>query len=166
MKKNLLFIVFLIVTMSMQAQLKTTAVCPAFSVDILHGRVNTDVLPTTNIPYIKERFPCFTSAIAESDSANKKCGGGVFFKDKDIYFYIQRHYIEIGPHFKGSLSLPLMGAARSSLYKWLGHPAIKDVNWEAFQTSYGILILYYDKASKINKIQFSTESASTIKLCE
>ncbi len=52
------------------------------------------------------------------------------------------------------------------LFKWLGHAKIKDVNWDAFETAYGILILYYDKAGKVNKIQFSNQSAETIKLCQ
>jgi hypothetical protein len=164
MKKYRLLIISFVFTLNLCAQLKTTAVCPPFSVDILKGRINNEVLPTSTINYIKERFPCATSTVTESDSA--KCGGGIFYKDKDIYFYTGRNYIEIGPNFKGSLSLPLMGAARNSLYKWLGHPAIKDVNWESFQTAYGMLILYYNKASKVNKIQFSTESAESIKLCE
>ncbi|MDP4262908.1 MAG: hypothetical protein Q8941_10280 [Bacteroidota bacterium] len=162
-KANILFISCLVFNVC-QAQLKTTPVCPSVSVDILNGRINNEILPTSTFSFIKTKLPCFTSAVAESDSA--KCGGGVFYKDKDIYFYTARNYIEIGPNFKGSLSVPLMGAARNSLYKWLGHPAIKDVNWEAFQTAYGVLILYYNKLSKVNKIQFSSESTTTIKLCE
>ena len=39
-----------------------------------------------------------------------KCGGGVFYKAQDIYFYTGRDYVEIGPKFKGKLSWPLMGA--------------------------------------------------------
>ena len=81
-------------------------------------------------------------------------------------FYTTRNYVEIGPAFKGTLSIPLMGASRDGLFKWLGNPAIKDVNWDAFQTSYGILILNYNAAAKVNKIQFATESANNIKLCE
>ena len=101
-----------------------------------------------------------------AESSTAKCGGGVFYKDRDIYFYTGRDYIEIGPKFKGKLSIPLMGASRNSLFKWLGHPKIKDVSWDAFSTQYGILILYYTKANKVNKIQFSTQSTETIKLCE
>jgi hypothetical protein len=59
-----------------------------------------------------------------------------------------------------------MGASRTSLFKWLGNPKIKDVNWDAYTTQYGILILYYTKAGKVNKIQFSTKSTETINLCE
>jgi len=60
----------------------------------------------------------------------------------------------------------MMGASRSSLFNWLGFPKIKDVSWDAFQTKYGILILYYNKAGKVNKLQLSSKSTDTIKLCE
>lgn len=146
------------------AQLKTTPKCPSFDIDILHGIVNQVILPTSTVGQIKLNLPCFTSFEEEGTSA--KCGAGVFYKDKDVYFYTTRDYVEIGPAFKGKLSIPLMGAARNSLFKWLGMPQIKDVTWDAFQTAYGVLILYYNNASKVNKIQFSTQSASTIHLCE
>ncbi len=146
------------------AQLKTTPKCPAIEINILDGIVNGNILPTSTVGFIKNALPCFTSF--EEEGTTAKCGGGVFYKDKDVYFYTSRDYIEIGPEFKGKLSVPLMGALRSGLFKWLGSPQIKDVSWDAFQTSYGILILYYNKESKVNKIQFSTQSASSIKLCE
>ncbi|HLG39577.1 MAG TPA: hypothetical protein VI461_07905 [Chitinophagaceae bacterium] len=164
MKKILFLFLVAALSLTMQAQLKTTAVCPAFTVDILKGRVNTELMTTSSIGQIKAKFPCFTRAEDESDSA--KCGGGVFYKDKDIYFYTARDYIEIGPNFKGKLSVPLIGANRNALFKWLGNPRIKDVNWDAFQTAYGVLILYYNKAGKINKIQFSVQGTDNIKLCE
>jgi hypothetical protein len=163
MKKISLVTGLLVFCALSHAQLKTTAICPTFNVNILDGKVN-DVLPTYTVEQIKAKLPCFTGS--EVESATAKCGGGVFFKDKDIYFYTNRDYVEIGPNFKGKLSLPLMGANRNSLFKWLGHPKIKDVNWDAFATSYGILILYYSKASKVNKIQFSSQGAESIKLCE
>lgn len=164
MKKFILLVGWAIAGISVHAQLKTTTVCPAFTVDILNGKVN-GLLPTVPLSLIKEKLPCFTSTEAETTTA--KCGGGVFYKDRDIYFYSGRDYVEIGPKFKGKLSLPLMGANRKSLFKWLGHPKIKDVNWDAFTTAYGILILYYAKSTgKVNKIQFSTLGTETIKLCE
>lgn len=146
-----------------QAQLKTTSLCPTITVDLLDGKVN-ELLIKSNVSQIKSKLPCFTSA--EEESATAKCGGGVFYKDKDIYFYTSRDYIEIGPKFKGKLSIPLMGASRTGLFKWLGHPKIKDVNWDAFETSYGILIAYYNKANKIIKLQITNQSPDIIKLCE
>lgn len=142
------------------AQLKTTTQCPDFNIDILSGTVNKVILPNSTVGQIRFNIPCFE----EKDSST--CGAGVFYKDKDVYFHTDRDYIEIGPSFKGELSIPLLGASRNGLFKWLGSPQIKDVNWDAFQTAYGILILYYDKEAKVNKIQFSTQTANTIRLCE
>lgn len=144
-------------------QLKTSSPCAGFTVDILDGKVN-DILPTYTVDQIKGKLPCFTTAEQESSSA--KCGGGVFYKDRDIYFYTSRDYVEIGPKFKGRLSIPLMGANRGVLFKWLGHPKIKEPAWDAYTTSYGTLILYYTKANKVNKIQFSSLGTESIQLCE
>ena len=159
---TLLSAIFLFTAVS--AQLKTTPVCPAFNVDILDGIINGTIVPNSTVGQIKTKFPCFTSFEEEGTSA--KCGGNVFYKDKDIYFYTTRDYIEIGPAFKGKLSLPLMGAPRNGLFKMLGQPQIKDVNWDAFQTAYGVLILYYNKAARVNKLQFSSRKANSIELCE
>lgn len=162
MKKIIIFLFSLALCACVQGQLKTTVRCPEFNIDILGGTINKEILPSSTIGQVKHNLPCFSGT--EGDSS--KCGEGVFYKDKDVYFYTSRHYIEIGPHFKGTLSIPLMGAARNSLFKLLGDPQIKDVHWDAFQTSYGILILYYNSASKVDKIQFSSENTNTIRLCQ
>ncbi|MDQ2720231.1 MAG: hypothetical protein M3Z26_10810 [Bacteroidota bacterium] len=164
MKTIFIFISSLLLSVVASAQLKTTPKCPDFNIDILDGRVNKNIYPKSTVGQIKLNLPCFTSFEEEGTSA--KCGAGVFYKDKDLYFYTTRNYVEIGPNFKGTLSIPLMGAPRDGLFKWLGTPEIKDVSWDAFQTSYGILILYYNKESKVNKIQFSNQAANMIKLCE
>jgi hypothetical protein len=162
--KTLLFIfLFMTTVIITHAQLKTTPVCGTFVVDILDGKVN-GVLPDFTIGQIKEKLPCFTSE--EPENSSSKCGGGVFYKDKDIYFYTGRDYVEIREKFKGKLSIPLLGASRNTLFKWLGNPKIKDVNWDAFQTQYGTLVLHYNKAGKVNLIQFSKKSTDTLSLCE
>jgi len=154
----------LLYAVTLQAQLKTTPRCPDVSVDILDGTVNTILLPTSTVGQIRLNLPCYTSSQEESDTA--KCGGGVFYRDKDLYFFTARDYIEIGPHFRGKLSIPLLGTPRSGLFHWLGKPQVRDVNWDAFSTAYGILILYYNAAGKVDRIQMSTQSASTIRLCD
>lgn len=163
MKKLTLIISSILIGSCMQAQLKTTTTCPEFSVDVLTGRINTLPITSTN-GMIKSKFPCFSSV--EEEATTAKCGASVFYKEKDIYFYTDRDYVEIGPSFKGKLTIPLMGAARNGLFKYLGHPKIKDVNWDAYTTAYGILILYFSKAGKVNKIQLSTQNEASIKLCE
>jgi hypothetical protein len=164
MKTFILFFTTLLFSFSVSAQLKTTVKCPDFNIDILEGRINKSILPSSTIGQIKLNLPCFTSFQDEADTSN--CGGKVSYKDNDVYFYTARDYVEIGPAFKGKMSLPLIGASRNNLFQYLGAPQIKDTGWDAFQTAYGVLILYYDKADKVNKIQFSTEKASSIKLCE
>ncbi len=162
--KNL-FLVFasLFVFTAASAQLKTEEKCPEINVDILNGTINGMITPTSNTAQVKKNLICFSSF---GEDPKAKCGAFVFYKDKDIYFYTTRNYVEIGPNFKGKLSIPLMGASRNSLFKILGDPQIKQPKWDAFKTAYGILILYYNAENKINKIQFSTQSSSTIQLCE
>ena len=163
MKNLFCLLLFVVIVDNAAAQLKTTPVCPVLNVDILEGNVN-GIEPNFYATDIKKAFPCFTAE--EPETASSKCGGLISYKDKDIYFYTTRGYIEIREKFKGKLSVPLMGAARSSLFKLLGHPKIKDVNWDAFQTKYGILVLHYNKTGKINLIQFSKKTTDTINLCE
>ena len=163
--RTIIVSVFLITSSAIaSAQLKTTPKCNVLNIDLLDGIINKTLLPTSTVGQIKLNLPCFTSF--EEEGTTAKCGAGVFYKDKDIYFYTTRDYIEIGPAFKGKLSLPLMGASRNGLFKLLGSPQIKDVKWDAFQTAYGVLILYYNNASKVNKIQFSNKTVNTIQLCE
>lgn len=161
MKSICLALCCLTISLHSISQLKAKVVCPPFEVDILDGKVNS-YKASVGAGEIKARFPCFTSAT--NDSA--KCGEAVYYKDKDITFYTGRDYIEIGEKFKGKLSVPLIGAARGGLFKVLGHPKIKDDTWDAFQTSFGTLVLHYNKANKVRLIQFSTRGTETLTLCE
>ena len=163
MKKLIGLSVSLLFFFLADAQLKPKNDCGDFYVDILDGKVNK-VRPDFPIEQIKKELPCFTSAEEETPTA--KCGGGVYFKDRDLTIYTQRDYVEIGEKFKGKLSIPLLGAKKGSLFNYLGNPKIKDPKWEAFQTAYGILVLHYNAAGKVNKIQFSTKTAETLSLCE
>lgn len=164
MKKYLVFICIAVAMASLaQAQLKVKAVCPEFYVDVLDGKVN-GLKANAPIHDVRNLFPCFTQS--EDESATAKCGGGVFFKDKDVFFYTSRDYIEIGPKFKGKMSLPLIGTKRNSLFNKLGNPRLKDASWDAYQTNYGLLVLYYDAAGKVKKIQLSTQNIDTLSLCE
>jgi hypothetical protein len=162
MKTTISILAAILLVHTTSAQLKTTAVCPTFSVDLLEGTINGLNCRST-FGEVKTTFPCFTKAVEETSGF--ECGG-VFYKDRDINFFTERDYVEIGEKFKGKISQPFLGASRNSLFKWLGYPKIKDVNWDAFQTKYGILILYYNKAGKVNKLQMSSKSTDDIKLCE
>ena len=164
MKKIISIAVMLLPVLFAAAQLKTAKpVCKTFEIDVLEGSVNNDLNTKSTIAEVKTTFPCFTTAIDEN--GGKGCGG-VFYKDKAISFITERGYIEIESQFKGKLSLPLFGANRNALFKWLGYAKMKDTNWDAFQTKYGILILYYNKAGKVNKLQMSRYDTDSIRLCE
>ncbi|WP_336517220.1 hypothetical protein [Pollutibacter soli] len=161
--KKLLFVLMIFgFALPVSAQLTPKTTCPDFVVDILDGTVN-GLKTNVNLEEFKLKLPCFSSA--EDENTSSKCGGGVFYKDRDLYFYSGRDYIEIREKFKGKLSLPLMGAKRGSLFKYLGNPKLKDATWDAFQTQYGTLVLNYNTAGKVNKIQFSTKSSETLSLC-
>lgn len=163
MKNLLLFCLALFLISSASGQLKVKATCASLYVDLLDGKVN-GMKSDIAAPELKEKLPCFTSV--DEEGGNSKCGGGVYYKDKDIYFYTKRDYIEIGEKFQGKLSIPIMGVSRNSLFKWLGNPKLKDTNWEAFQMSYGTLVLHYNAANKVRLIQFSTRDMETLSLCE
>ena len=162
--KNLFLLLLLTgPVMGLRAQLVAKPVCGVFEIDILDGKVN-GLKPDARQSDIKSKLPCFTSS--EEDGSTAKCGGTVFYMDRGIYFYTDRDYIEIKEGFKGKLSIPLMGAARGSMFKWLGNVKLKDEKWDAFQLAYGLLVLHYNKAGKVNLIQFTTKSAETLNLCE
>jgi hypothetical protein len=166
MKKILLVILTMSLAAGVNAQLKAKAKCPDFYVDILNGTVN-GIKPNNTQTEIKEQFPCFTSA--EDESATAKCGGGIYFKDKDIYFYTKRSYVEVGPKFVGKTSFPLLGTRRGILFSRLGNPKIKDDLWDAYETQYGTLVLHYDvagTAGKVKSFQFSTLGTDQLNLCE
>jgi hypothetical protein len=143
------------------AQLRSKPSCGPFEVDILNGTVDK-IKPDFPIEQIREKYPCFTGI----DSAKAKCGSALFYSDKGIKFYVSRQYVEIGPDFKGKLSIPLLGAQKGSLFKYLGNPKIKDIDWEAYEMSYGTLVVHYNSQSRVNLVQFSTKTSEVLDLCE
>lgn len=159
--KKIFFFLLLSVAAKAEAQLKTTPVCPVITIDLLEGNVN-GIESDFSAAEIKKILPCFSS----EDPETSACGARLNYATKDLYFFTGKGYIEIREKFKDKLSLPVMGAARSSLFKWLGYPKIKDINWDAFTTKYGILVLHYNKTGRVNLIQFSKKSAESLTLCE
>ena len=93
MKRFILLFFSIALIFPAMAQLKSSSTCAEFVVDILDGTVNS-LRPNTNIEEIKKNMPCFTSTEEENNST--KCGGGVFYKDKDIRIYTGRDYVEVG----------------------------------------------------------------------
>jgi len=164
MKKIIYFILILFSLTSAQAQLKVKAKCDEFYIDILGGTVN-DARPDYTMGQIKTKLPCFSSSEDEG-STTAKCGGTIFYKDRDVYFYTDRDYIEIGEKFKGRMSVQLLGIPRKAVIKYFGQPMMKDESWDAFQTQYGLAILHYNKLGKVSLIQLTTKTTSNLQLCE
>jgi hypothetical protein len=166
MKQLFSVVLFMSILSVGMGQLKAKVKCPDLYVDVLNGTVN-DIKPNQTQIEIKEKFPCFTSA--EDETADAKCGGGIFFKDKDLYFYTKRDYVEVGPKFIGKTSIPLLGTKRNSLFSKLGNPKVKDDLWDAYEMQYGTLVLHYDVAGAAGKVkffQFSTIGTDQLNLCE
>lgn len=145
-----------------QAQLKSTPHCPAFHIDILDGTVSK-MYPQSPLGDIVNRLPCYTEVIDEMNTGG--CGG-VYFKDKAVFFHTYRDYIEIKENYTGTISMPLMGTDRTLLFKWLGLPAKKDIRWESYTMRYGSLILFFNEAGKVNSIIITTKNAESLNLCE
>jgi hypothetical protein len=163
MKKIVVLFLSFALLLTGKAQLVAKPKCGTFEVDILDGKVN-GLKPNARFDDIKAKLPCFTAS--EPEGTTVKCGASIFYKDRDIYFYTDRDYIEIKEKFQGKLSIPLIGAARNSLFKWLGNPKSIDENWDAFEMAYGLLVLHYNKAGKVNLIQLTTKAADALSLCE
>lgn len=163
--KQVLPLLLLLATMAFtaKAQLVAKSKCDAFIVDILDGKVN-GLKANARFDEIKEKFPCFSAT--EPEGSQAKCGGSIFYKDRDVYFFTDRDYIEIKEKFQGKFTTPIMGLARNSLFKLLGNPKIKDDSWDAYQMAYGTLVLHYNKAGKVNLIQFSTKGTELLSLCQ
>lgn len=160
MKNLLLTVIFIVVAMNGFAQLQSTPVCPPFKVDVLGGTINK-LSPRSTAGEVAKALPCFSEKLEPGDPA--KCAG-VFYADQGVYFYTDRNYIEVRDSYKGAITIPF-GTPRASLFSMLGRPKLKDPSWEAYQTEYGTLVMYFDAAGKLNKIQMSSKSTETLKLC-
>jgi len=163
MKRFLAVIAVMICLSQVKAQLTTKADCGTMYVEVYKGWIN-EVMPSADPERIKSKIPCFTSFEAEGNES--KCGGAIYYADKGLTGYIQRDYFLIDEKFKGKMSMPLMGAKQAALFTLLGNPKIKDANWEAYQMSYGTLIIYYNAKKLVNKIIMSTKTTDIIQLCE
>jgi hypothetical protein len=157
-----LLVVFLSASLFSSAQLKPKTECNLIMVDLYKGLIN-EMSPNADPEQIKVKLPCFTSF--EKEGSESKCGGGIYYADKDFTCYTQRDYYVIGEKFKGKFSFPLLGSKRDDLFTRLGNPKLKDAGWDAYQMQYGTLIVYYNSKKLVNKIIMSTKSTDEIELC-
>lgn len=162
MKFTFLLFAMLFVTTAVNAQLKTKPDCGVITVDVYKGWIN-EAKPNADPEQIKAKLPCFTSSDKEGNESG--CGGGVYYDDKGICFYVQRDYVVITDAFKGKFTVPVLGAKSDDLFVRFGNPKVKDANWEAYQMAFGIMIVYYNMKGVINKVILSTKGADEIDLC-
>ena len=125
MKYAFLLFAMLVVTLMATAQLKTKPDCGVITVDVYKGWIN-EAKPNADPEQIKAKLPCFTSADKEGNESG--CGGGVYYDDKGICFYVQRDYIVITDAFKGKFTVPVLGAKSDDLFARFGNPKVKDAN--------------------------------------
>lgn len=162
MKRTFALFAFAFISFTANAQLKTKPDCGVITVDVYKGWIN-EAKPNADPEQIKAKLPCFTSADKEGNESG--CGGGVYYDDKGICFYIQRDYVVITDAFKGKFTVPVLGAKRDDLFVRFGNPKMKDTNWEAYQMAFGIMIVYYNMKDVINKVILSTKPIDEIDLC-
>ena len=163
MKNCVALVLALFIVLFSEAQLVARTPCPTMVIDWAGGKIN-GASPDNTPGEIKKKLPCFTKA--EEENASSKCGGLIEYKDLDIRYYTKRDYVEVGSKFKGKQSMHLLGNKKANIFKLLGNPKLKDPEWEAFQTAYGTIILYYSKGGIVNKVRFSTVGTELLQICE
>ncbi|MFT3844599.1 MAG: hypothetical protein QM725_06080 [Lacibacter sp.] len=163
MKYIITALIFFCFSNSLNAQLKSKDDCGVITVDVYKGWIN-QAKPNDDPEQIKIKLPCYS--LFEKEGNESKCGGGIYYSDKGLTFYMQRDYVVIDEKFKGKMNAALMGAKSTALFTVLGNPKIKDANWEAYQMAYGTMIVYYNTKGLVNKIIISTKTTDDIQLCD
>jgi hypothetical protein len=162
MKLVLSFIISMLITGVLSAQLKSSSSCGTVLVDIYKGWINK-ALPQDHPEQIKAKMPCYTRY--EQEGNESPCGGGVYYTNRDIRFMIQRDYIVIGENCKDAFNLVLLGKKEEDFFSELGSPKMKDANWKAYQMSYGTLILFFNQQGLVNKIIITNHTTDDVNLC-
>lgn len=162
MRTSSLLLMCIFISQLSNAQLKTSSNCPPISIDLLDGSVNK-MRPESPWGEIYAKLPCFTEAIEEPSATG--CAG-VFLRDKGVNFYTYRDYIEVTSKFTGTMTPSIMGADHNSLFKILGLPQVKDLAWDAYQMRYGVLVVFFDKDGKINRLILSSKTVLSLRPCD
>lgn len=163
MKSYPLCFLLLIFFNSVQSQIINTEKCNSIIVDILDGKVNR-ARPDFTPDRIRLELPCATSSFMESDTS--MCDGRIIYADKHLTFFTQKDYVEIREAYSGKWTIPVMGAAKGSLFNYLGNPKVKQEKFEAYATAYGTLVLYYNDAGKVRLVRMSTNTHEFASFCD
>jgi hypothetical protein len=102
--------------------------CDSLFFDLEEGKINA-VSPMLSQGELKEWFPCYSGTTP--DGASQDCGGGVFYKNHDFYYYTYFDYVEVRSRFKGKMTYELIGKTKEEVRKLLGTP-VDTKNKEGF----------------------------------
>lgn len=141
------FIILILVSNAILAQ-----DCSKLFVDLKKGTIN-DVKPTASHHEIKMTIPC--SDGETEDGTNYYDGGGVWFLNRDFFYYTEQKYIRIGKNFKGLFNIPILGISKNIAIEklGLGKPIKIEGNEDFFyqyiylETKYGCLKLKIENNS-------------------
>ena len=87
------------------------------SLDLARGTLD-GVTPSISQQEAKKLFPCYTGSTEDGEVWNY--GGGVFYKDHDLYIHTHKDFFEVRGGFAGTITPPVMSADISTLDKTLG----------------------------------------------
>jgi hypothetical protein len=148
--------------------------CPPIIVDITTGTVTT-LKPAASFTQVKSRLPCFTGETKEGSVLN--CGGGVFFGDRDLYFYTERDFIEIRKNFKGvfrkdGLELDIIGMEVKTFNILIGDEPSRTLSEDdtdnytgVWATSYGSLRVTFVQGV-VSQVAIHSQSPDKIRVCD
>jgi hypothetical protein len=128
--------------------------CQNLYADLKKGTLNK-VNAAAEMEEVKSKFTCFTGESKEGEFYN--CGGGVFFKKHQFYFYTHRDYIEIRDGFPGKFSHKVMGVGKEALISLMGNADKIETyggnEYLQFKRKWGVLVFVLTN-DNVKKIQF------------
>jgi serine/threonine-protein kinase len=127
-------------------------------VDLAHGTVN-GLSPDASQEEIKEILPYFTGSTPETDEMNH--GGGVFFTQREMYFYTRLDMIEIRRAFRGEVRPPVLGAMKWKAVELLGEPLATHDDAIYYSRRYGCVRLELD-GDAVKEIDISAKPCSDL----
>jgi hypothetical protein len=157
--------VFLLVLSGCSILLGFSQDCSKLHVDIKKGTLN-GLAPTVTQEQVKKELPCSTASTEDGSASN--CGGGVFYRDHNFYFYTGYNYINIRKGFAGTFTIDLFGKTLSQVTELLGKSAgsidDEENKYYFFKTSYGCICLKISEG-KVVEIFMYAKPAEEVDLC-
>ena len=133
------FGVMLVLSFNIQAQSTAEDEKNVIKVDIENGTIS-GLKPSSSMADIKKSLPDFSGETEENQGIN--CDGGVFYLDKDLFFYTYRDFVEIRSNFDGKLSKDILNKNITEVTKILGTP---DHQVKPSGDDESIMVLYFKR---------------------